>query len=51
MLLERFKKTIRDLNWMRHHCLVSAAGDNILGENKNCKNVEVVLGGTSEEVI
>jgi hypothetical protein len=36
---------------MRHDYLVSAAGDNLLGENKNCKNAEVVLGSTSEEVI
>jgi len=36
---------------MRHHRLVSAADDNLLGENKNGKNAEVVLGSTSEEVI
>ena len=36
---------------MRHYHLVSAADDNLLSENKNCKNAEVVLGSTSEEVI
>jgi hypothetical protein len=36
---------------MRHYHLVSAADDNLLGENKNCKKAEVVLGSTIEDVI
>jgi hypothetical protein len=36
---------------MRHHRLVSAADNNLLGENKYHKSTEVVLGSNIEEVI